>query len=170
MATVSAPNRSIIAWLFIVGGVLQIIGAIVALIPSGGNVGAIYAISNLAIGIAFVLMAAWLASSTIARVAYVIAAVGWLLLALTSLINVPILGTLGLFVAAVGSIFAGIVVYSGKVFSERANVTFLVAMILGAVNLLLSQVGGLPSLFGTVIVILFGVALIGAGVLSLRRQ
>jgi hypothetical protein len=169
MATVSAPNRSIIAWLFIVGGALQIIGAIVQATNSG-NWGAIYAISNIPIGVAFVLMALWLGTSTIARVAYVIAAVGWLLLALTSLITIPITGTLGLIIAAVGSIFAGVVVYTGKVFSIRASVTFLVAMILGAVELLASQIPGFPGFFETLLVILFGAALIGAGFLSLRSR
>jgi hypothetical protein len=169
MATVSAPNRSIVAWLFIVGGALQIIGAIVA-VTASGNVGAIYAISNIAIGIAFVLMALWFGTTTIARVAYVIAAIGWLLLALTSLINIPILGTLGLFIAAIGSIFAGIIVYTGKVFGVRASVTFLVAMILGAVELLASQIGGIPGILETLLVILFGAALIGAGFLSLRNR
>ena len=150
------------------GGALQIIGAIVGATGSGDASG-IYAISNLAIGGAFVLMALWLGASTLARVAYVVAAVGWLLLAIISLIHVPILGTLAFFIAAIGSIFAGIVVYSAKVFSERANVTFLVAMILGAVELLATQVG-IPGILETILVILFGAALIGAGLLSLRRR
>src|ERR1700712_2741866 len=107
MATVTAPNRTIIAVLFIAGGALQIVGAIVGFL-SAGNVGAIYAISNLAIGVAFALMAAWLASTNVARIAYFIAALGWLLLALTSLINLGVVGSFAVFVAIVGSVFAGV--------------------------------------------------------------
>ncbi len=169
MATVSAPNRSIIAWLFIVGGALQILGAIVGL-TGGGNVGAIYAISNIALGVAFILLALWFGTTTISRVAYVIAAVGWLLLALTSLINIPFLGTLGLFIAAVGSVFSGVIVYTNKVFSERANVVFLAAMIVGAVELIASQIPGIPGILEALLVILFGAGLIGTGVLDLRKR
>jgi hypothetical protein len=169
MATVSAPNRSIISWLFIAGGALQILAALVGL-ANAGNVGAIYAISNIAIGVAFVLMFAWIASTLIARIAYFIAAVGWLLLALTSLINLGIIGTLAVFIAIVGSVFAGVIVYTGKVFGLQTNILFLVAMIVGAVNLLLIQNGNVPGILKTVIVVAFGALLLVSGIWMLRRR
>jgi hypothetical protein len=169
MATVSAPNRSIIAWLFVVGGALQVVGAIVGF-ANAGNSGAIYAISNIAIGVAFVLMIAWIANATVPRIAYFIAAVGWLLLALTSLINLGLIGTVAVFVAIIGSVFSGVVVLTGHPFNARANIIFFVAMVLGALDLLLTQNGNVPSIVDVVVVILFGIALAAAGVLMLRRR
>lgn len=168
MATVSAPNRSIIAWLFIAGGVLQILGALVGL-ANAGNAGAIYAISNIAIGVAFVLMMAWLATTTLARVAYLIAAVGWLLLALSSLINLGVVGTFALFVAVIGSVFAGVIVYTTRPFGRQADIIFLCAMIVGAVNLLLSQNGNVPGILDTLVVVVFGALLVMSGIWMIRR-
>src|ERR1700742_4524757 len=145
MATVTAPNRSIIGWLFVVGGVLQVAGVIVGF-ANVGNSGALYAISNIAIGVAFVLMIAWIATTTVTRVAYFIAAVGWLLLALTSLIDLGLVGPVGLYLAITGSVCAGVVVISGRPFAGQTDIIFLVAMILGAINLLLSQNGNVPAI------------------------
>jgi hypothetical protein len=169
MATVSAPNRSIIAWLFIAGGALQVLGALIGL-ASAGNAGAIYAISNIAIGVAFVLMLVWLATSTLAKVAYLIAAIGWLLLALTSLINLGIFGTLAVFIAIVGSVFAGVMVFSARQFGRETDIFFLAAMIVGAANLLISQNGNVPGILVTMVVVAFGVLLVVSGVWMLRHS
>ena len=112
VATISAPNRTIVAVLFLVGGALQILGALVGL-AHAGNSGGFYLLSNLALGAGFALMIAWLASTTVARIAYFIAALGWALLALTSLLNLGVVGQIAVFVAIVGSVFAGIVVMMG---------------------------------------------------------
>jgi hypothetical protein len=170
MATVTAPNRSIIGWLFAAGGLLQIIGAVVGFANVGGNVGGIYAISNIAIGIAFVLMIAWIATTTVARIAYFIAAIGWLLLALTSLINLGLLGNVGLYLAIIGSIFSAVIVMSTRPFAQRADILFLVAMVLGAINLLLSQNANVPSVVEFVVILAFGAALVAAGILIVRRR
>ena len=169
MATVTAPNRTIIAVLFIAGGALQVLAALVGL-ANAGNVGAIYAISNIAIGVGFALMMAWLASTTVARIAYFIAAVGWLLLALTSLINLGVIGTFAVFVAIIGSVFAGIIVYMARPFGGQSDILFFVAMIVGAANLLLSQIGNVPQIVGVVVVIAFGALLVAAGITMLRRR
>lgn len=169
MATVTAPNRSIVSWLFIVGGVLQVVGAIVGF-AGAGNSGAIYAISNIAIGVAFVLLLAWFASTTIVRVAYFIAALGWLLLALTSLINLGPIGFVATYIAIVGCVFAGVVVLTGHPFGALADILFFVAMVLGALELLMSQNSNVPELLKAFVVALFGGFLVAAGVLVLRRR
>jgi hypothetical protein len=168
MATVSAPNRSIIAWLFIAGGALQVLGALVGF-ANVGNAGAIYTISNIAIGIAFVLLAMWFAASTLARVAYLIAAIGWLLLAITGLIQFGIFDALAVYIAIVGSIFAGVMVYSTRVFGRETDLLFLAAMIVGAANLLLSQNGNVPGIIDTMVVVAFGALLVISGIWMLRR-
>jgi hypothetical protein len=169
MATVTAPNRSIIGWLFLAGGVLQVVGAIVAL-ANDGNWAGIYAISNVAIGIGFVLMIAWLATTTFNRIAYFIAAIGWLLLALTSLIDLGLLGDVGLYLAIIGSVFTAVVVLGGRPFGGRTDILFFAAMIVGAVNLLLSQNGNVPALLETIVVVVFGALLIVSGIFMFRRR
>jgi hypothetical protein len=169
MATLTAPNRSIIGWLFLAGGVLQVVGAIVEF-ANDGNWSGIYAISNVAIGIGFVLMIAWLATTTLNRIAYFIAAIGWLLLALTSLIDLGLLGDIGLYLAIIGSVFAAVVVLSGRSFGGYVDILFFVAMIVGAINLLLSQNGNVPELLDTIVVVVFGALLIVSGIFMFRRR
>jgi hypothetical protein len=166
MATVSAPNRTIVAVIFLVGGALQALGAIIGL-ANVGNAGGFYLLSNLAIGAGFALLVARYATTTIARVAYFIAALGWLLLALTSLVNLGVVGTVALFIAVVGSLFAAVIVLSGRPFRGQADILFFVAMIIGAVNLLLSQNGNVPGLIRALVVVVFG-ALLVAAALAMR--
>jgi hypothetical protein len=169
MATVSAPNRTIVAVIFLVGGALQILGGLVGL-ANTGNAGGFYLLSNLAIGAGFALMIAWFTTSTIARVAYFIAALGWLLLALTSLINLGIVGTVAVFIAIVGSLFAALIVITAKPFASQADIIFFVGMIVGAVNLLLSQNGNVPNPLRALVVVVFGVLLVVAGILILGKR
>jgi hypothetical protein len=169
MATVSAPNRSIVAWLFVAGGVLQIIAVAVAL-GNAGDPNALYAISNLALGVGFALLAAWMSPTIVSTVAYVIAAAGWLLLALTTIVNLGFVGSVALFIAIVGSIFAGVIVFTSHPFAPTADRLFLAAMIAGAINLLLSQNHNVPSFLEDLVIIAFGGLLVAAGVMILRRR
>lgn len=169
MATVSAPNRTIVAVIFLVGGALQILGALVGL-GNAGNSGGFYLLSNLAIGAGFALMIAWFSSTTIARVAYFIAALGWLLLAITSLINLGIVGQVAVFIAILGSLFAAAIVITARPFGGQADILFFVAMIVGAVNLLLSQNGNVPNLLRALVVVVFGALLVAAGVVMLGKR
>jgi hypothetical protein len=166
MASISAPNRTIVAVVFLVGGALQVLGALLGL-ANAGNAGGFYLLSNLAIGAGFALMIAWYSSTTIARVAYFIAALGWLLLALASLVNLGVLGTLAVFIAVIGSIFAGVIVLSGRPFRGQADILFFVAMLVGAVNLLLSQNSNVPGLLRALVVVVFGVLLVVASLVML---
>ena len=169
MATISAPNRTIVAVVFLVGGALQILGALVGLANSGSS-GGFYLLSNLALGAAFALMIAWFASTTIARVGYFIAALGWLLLAVTSLINLGIVGQVALFIAIVGSLFAAMIVITSRPFAGQADILLFVGMIVGAVNLLLSQNGNVPGLLRALVVVVFGALLVVAGILLLGKR
>jgi hypothetical protein len=169
MATATAPNRTILAVVFLVGGGLQIFGAVVGL-ANAGNAGGFYLLSNLAIGAGFALLFAWYAATTIARVAYFLAALGWLLLALTSLVNLGIVGTVAVFIAVVGSLFAGVLVLSARPFGSEADILFFVATIVGAVNLLLSQNGNVPNLIRALVVVVFGALLVVASLVLLARR
>jgi hypothetical protein len=67
-------------------------------------------------------------------------------------------------------VFAGLVVISARPFSGQADILFLVAMIVGAVNLLFSQNGNVPGLLKAVIVVAFGALLVVAGILILGKR
>jgi hypothetical protein len=169
MATLTAPNRTIVAVLFLVGGALQILGAVLGF-TNVGNSGGFYLLSNLVLGAGFVLMFLWFATTMIAHVAYVVAAAGWLLLAVTGLLNLGILGTLVVFIAVVGSVLAGVVVFTAHVFGREADILFLAAMIAAALNLLVSQNSNVPGLLKAIIVVVFGVLLVlsSLAILGLR--
>ena len=169
MATLTAPNRSIVAVLFLVAGALQILGAVLGLVNLG-NAGGFYLLSNLALGVGFALMFAWFAATTVARVAYLIAAIGWLLLALTGLLDLGVFGTLAVFVAVVGSVFAGVIVFTGRVFGREADILFLAAMIVGALNLLISQNSNVPEFLKAIVVVIFGALLVAWAALLLGRR
>jgi hypothetical protein len=169
MATVSAPNRTIVAVLFLVGGALQILGAIVGL-ANVGNAGGFYLLSNLAIGAGFALMIAWYATTTLSRVAYFVAALGWLLLALTSLLNLGIVSQFAIFVAIIGTVWAGVIVMMKRPFAGEADILFFVALLVGALNLLLSQNGNVPKVVETVVVVFFGALLILASLFLLGKR
>jgi hypothetical protein len=166
MASVTAPNRSIIAVIFLIGGVLQILGALVGL-ANVGNSGGFYLLSNLSFGAGFALMIAWSATTTIARVAYFIAALGWLLLALTSLVNLSVIGSVAVFVAVVGSVFAAVTVLSTRALGGQADILFSVGFLVGAVNLVMSQVGGIPGVLLALVVVVFGLLVVAASAVML---
>jgi hypothetical protein len=169
MTTVTASHRSIVAIVFLVGGALQVLGAVLGLAQIG-NSGAFYLLSNLALGAGFVLLFAWYAASTVARVAYLVAAVGWLLLALGALVSLGVVGTLALFIAVIGSVFSGVIVFTGHVFGRLGDILFLAAMIAGALNLLASQNSNVPAVLKAALVVLFGALLVVWAVLLLGNR
>jgi hypothetical protein len=169
MATVSVSNRSIVAVLFLVGGALQILGAIVGLV-NAGNAGGFYLLSNLAIGAGFAVMIAWFAGSTVARIAYFVAALGWLLLALTSLLNLGFVSQVAVLIAIVGTVWAGIIVMMKRPFAGEADILYFVGFMVGALNLLLSQNGNVPRFVVAVVVVFFGALLVLGSVFLLRGR
>jgi hypothetical protein len=155
-------NQSLIGWLIAAAGALQILAVLISITGSGDS-SAVYFLSNVGIGAAFILIMLWAGKSRTASIVYDVAAAGWLLLALGSILNLGFLFTLALVVALAGGVIASCFVFLGHVFGARANISFVIAMALGAVNLLLVLLGGAPGWVSVPIVILFGAALIVAG-------
>jgi hypothetical protein len=173
MATITAPNRSIVGGVFIIGGALQVLGAILGF-ANVGNAGGFYLLSNLVLGIGFVLLLVWFAATLVARIGYLIAAIGWLLLAVSGLISVPFLSEAATLIAIVGSVFAGVIVIMARPFGGRtsiyADTIFFVAMLVGALELLLSQNGNVPNVIRALTVVLFGALVVVAGILILGKR
>jgi hypothetical protein len=166
MATVSTPSPAIVAWLLIGAGVLQVLGGFSSY-TNIGNASAILAVSNIAMGMAFALLMIWWSSSTLARIAFGIAAAGWLLLSITSVINLGFVGSLAFYVAMIGSVFAAVMVVITRTFGRVTDIVFVVAITMGTVVLLIVQNPLVPVIIDTAGVVVFGVLHIasGAGIL-----
>jgi hypothetical protein len=170
MATVSTPSPAIVAWLLVLGGVLQVVAALTSY-ANVSNPAAIYAVSNVAMGMAFVLLLVWWAKTTVARIAFLISGAGWLLLSVTSVIDLGFVGTLAFYVAIVGSVFAAVMVLITRTFGRVTDIVFAVAMSVGTFVLLVVQNSVVPVIVDTVGVVVFGVLHVasGAGILILPR-
>jgi hypothetical protein len=121
------------------------------------------------LAVAFVLLFLWRVS-TILRVAFIVAAVGWALIAIGEVASLgSAIATIATILALVGTLVAGILVMIRHTFSRLADIVFLITSILAA--LFLAQ--GWLHLGGsalTVIEILFGIGLVISGFLIARRR
>jgi hypothetical protein len=170
MAAISRSRRSLSGIVLLIAGALFVLAIVVPLL--GFGLPWLYVLAFIAMTVGFVILALGAVNNTVAKIALWAGAVGWALLALFSL-GIPIPGvllTIGAILAALGGLVGAIVLYVGKEITNNAALAFVVAAILGVLYLL--QVLGAFSLgaLGTVIVVLFGVALIVTGVLFRRTE
>lgn len=124
-------------------------------------------LAEIALVVALVVLALGAVNNTIVKIALFAAAAGWAILALSTLTaGLPAgLGQIAAVVAAVGGVVGAIVLYTGKEVRNRPAIIFIIAMALAALFLL--SVAGIVALaqLGTIVFVLFGVALVVAGVL-----
>jgi hypothetical protein len=105
------------------------------------------------------------------RVAFIVGAVGWLLLGINGLVGgLGALVTVALILALVGSLAAGILVWIHSTFTRSTNLWFLIAMIVAAVFLLNQLLPFAAGVIATLLVLLFGASLVIAGFFILRRR
>jgi hypothetical protein len=172
MATVSVSRRAASGIALIIAGALVVLAALLPLL--GVSVSWLGAIAYVAIAVALGILGLGAVNNTVAKVALIAAAVGWLLLALNGLgIALPaVLVTIAAVVAGVGGLIAAIVLYVGKEITNMAAVAFIIAMVLGLLVLLASPLGvfTLEANLALILAVLFGVALIIAGVLFRRSE
>ena len=155
-------NLRTVAILFVVGGALQTIALLVSLFAKTVSPLPLFALSNLALAIAFLLLALGTLGGTLGRVAFWVATAGWLILTLLSLTNIGVFGLIGLAAGIIGSFGAGIVVYMGKLFTRQANIWFLIAMILATIYLL--------NLIGAIVGLAFGIVTVVAAIFIAQRK
>ncbi|MEO7720401.1 MAG: hypothetical protein ABIS08_00630 [Pseudolysinimonas sp.] len=168
MVTTKTSPRPLVGILFIIAGALALLGLLLAYVTPGTPLSWLGLITDLALGIAFVLMALSKSMNVLERIAFIVGAVGWLLLALGGFVSG--LTTVALVLALVGSLAAGILVWMHSTFTRSTNMWFLVAMIIVAIFLLSLLLHFAVGVIATLLVILFGVALIIAGFFILRRH
>ncbi|HEY4268569.1 MAG TPA: hypothetical protein VGM94_10305 [Galbitalea sp.] len=170
MATTRTSSRPIVGILFIIAGALVLLGLLLHYAAPTAAPTWLSLLVYLALGVAFLLMALSKSMNVLERVAYIVGAVGWLLLALNGLVALSTLVTVAMILALVGSLAAGILVWMHSTFTRQTNLWFLIAMIITAVYVLNLLVPFATGALGTVLVLLFGAALVVAGFFVLRRH
>ncbi|HEV7741318.1 MAG TPA: hypothetical protein VGO65_02775 [Pseudolysinimonas sp.] len=171
MAAVSRSRRGIAGIVFIVAGALLALAVILPLLGVGGApwlVGLAFA----AIAVAFAILGFGAVNSTLAKVALIAAAIGWILLAINAIgVALPgVLVTIAALVAGIAGLIGAIVLYVGKEVRNTPALVFIATTVLGLLYLL-GVLGTIAfGTLGTVIAILFAAGLIITGVLFYQRE
>jgi hypothetical protein len=156
--------------MFIAAGVLLLLVELFHLIASSMTSSWLYFLAYVALTVAFVALFLW-RTGILARIAFIVAAVGWALMALASLpIGLGAVDKVGIILALVGTLVSGILVFARNLFNRQSSTIFLVAAILGAIWLLSLLGGFLPAILVLIIFIAFAALLIVTGVLYARRR
>lgn len=163
-------SSSVAPVLFIVAGVLILLELLLSRVAASGLDVWLIFIAYAAIAVAFLVLFLWRSVDLLGRVAFIVAAVGWAILAIATVAGVGGLLTFGIVLALIGTVVAGIIVFARDLFWRGASIAFLVAAIVAGL-LLLSQLGTfMPATFDTVLEVIFGIMLIATGVLTGRRR
>jgi uncharacterized membrane protein HdeD (DUF308 family) len=172
MATTTTSSRPVVGILLIVAGALALLTLLLSYVAPGPALGWFGVLTSLALGVALLLMALSKSMNVLERVAFIVGAVGWLLLGLNGLTSGALAGivTVALILALVGSLAAGILVWVHSTFTRRTNLWFLIAMIITAIFVLNQLLPFATGIIATLLVLLFGAALVVAGFFVLRRK
>src|SRR5688572_35324 len=125
MSALSTSRRSMAGIALIVAGALFLLGVILPLLSV--SVPWLFAIGFLAMTAAFAILAFGAVNNTIAKIALIAGAVGWLLLALAALTTgIPAsFVTVGALLAGIGGLVAAIVLYVGKEITNLSAILFI---------------------------------------------
>jgi hypothetical protein len=171
MATSRTSNSGTVGWLFVVAGVLYLLDLLLSHVGHTGKLDTwllFFAYVVLAVG--FVILFLWRSVDILLRVAFIVAAVGWALLAIATVASVGNgLVVIAEILALVGTLVAGILVFARGIFTRRGALAFLIFAILAALLLLIALTNALTGIIVVILSILFGVALVITGVLVARR-
>jgi hypothetical protein len=166
----ATSRRSPVGWFFLAAGVLYLLNILLAHVAPklSSTWWDFFAYALLAV--AFVLVFLWKVS-TILRVAFIVAAVGWALLAIGLVASLgSTVAEIGVILALVGTLVAGILVIIRHTFSRLADLVFLITAILAALLLGREWLTFVSGAFATVVAILFGAGLVISGFLIARRR
>jgi predicted aspartyl protease len=171
MAAVSTSRRSAAGIALVVAGALLLLHVVLGLAGVTATGSWLLVLGYLAIAVAFLVLAIASFRSTVARIALIVGAVGWLLLALQSVVALPaVLLTIAAIAAALGGVVASIVLYVGKEITNNSAIAFIVTTIVAAIILLAGVAGAALGTIGSVLWIVFGIGLVITGVLFARTQ
>jgi hypothetical protein len=173
MATTrTSGGSSLVGWFFLASGVIYLLGLLFNNIIHAltGGFWDFFAFLLLAIG--FFLLFLW-RTGTLLRVAFIVAAVGWALLAIGEVTALgSAVATIATLLALIGTLVAGILVFVRHLFTRNADIVFLLLAIFAAL-LLLGVIPGITFLAGTIgliFAVIFGILLVVAGLFIQRRR
>lgn len=165
MAAISRSRRSTAGFAFIIGGAIILIALLLGFASVTVLGPWLTVLAYLAIGVGFLILAIGSVANVIARIALIVAAVGWLLLGLAAAgLALPSpLGLIAAIAAAIGGVVGAIVLYTGKEITDRSAIAFIVTTIVAAIYLLAPE-----SAIGTLrlfILVVLGVGFVLTGIL-----
>jgi hypothetical protein len=169
MATTrTSGGSSLVGWFFLASGVVYLLGLLFAHIAPAVSSGWWDFFAFLLLAIGFFLLFLW-RTDLILRIAFIVAAVGWVLLAIGSVASLGGVSTLAIILALVGTLVAGILVFVRHLFTRNADIVFLLMAIFAALLLLATWATFLAAI-SLVLAIVFGILLVVSGVLIQRRR
>jgi hypothetical protein len=170
MATTrTSAGSSLVGWFFLASGIVYLLGLLFAHVAPALSSGWWNFFAFLLLAIGLLLLFLW-RTSTLLRVAFIVAAVGWALLAIASVATLGTLATIAALLALIGTLAAGILVFMRHLFTRNADVAFLVMGIVAALWLLGTWVAFLGGTFGVILEVIFGILLIISGLFIQRRR
>jgi hypothetical protein len=170
MATTrTSGGSSLVGWFFLASGIVYLLGLLFnnALHVLAGPWWDFFAFALLAVGLFLLFL--W-RTDLLLRIAFIVAAVGWALLAIGSVASLGGLVTLAIILALIGTLVAGILVFMRHLFTRNADIVFLLMAIFAALVLLAAWVGFLGGTLGVIIAVIFGILLVVSGVFIQRRR
>jgi hypothetical protein len=171
MAAISNSRRAAAGIAFVVAGALILLHHLLGLAGVAATGSWLLFLAYAAVAVGFILLAIGSVANVVARIALIVGGVGWGLLALGLVVDLPAgVGTIAALAAAAGGVVGSIVLYTGKEITNRSAVAFIVTTIIAAVILLAGVAGMSLGAFGTLLWIAFGVGLVLTGVLFYRVQ
>jgi hypothetical protein len=161
-------RRRIVGYSLFAAGILILAGVLLAVLDI--QFAWAFELSALALAVAF--GAIGLAEEGVMRLAFAGAAVGWVLVAATGFATgeAGVFGTVGEFIAAVGGLAGGILAFRKGTFGRRADLLFLIAMIITVVYLADTFHTFMPLIGYIILAALWGASLVVASILILRRR
>ncbi len=172
MPTLPARRRPLVGITLLATGTFTLVALVMLYVAPGTANWWILALSYIAIAVAQVAIGTSGVFAGPERFVFALAAVGWLIIAIASLVSsVPgILGLVAEALALLGSLIAGIIAYRSQIFTRAANVGFLVAMTITAIYVLDVIFAFLPGAASLLLAVLYTAGLLLAGILILQRR
>jgi hypothetical protein len=166
----TTTRRRVVGYALLVAGVLALVGILVALIPTGIQFTWAFEFSAFALAVSFGAIA--LGEVGLLRMAFAVAAVGWVLVALTSVVagypGIP--GLVGEVIALIGGVGGGILAWRRKIFGGIADLLFLFAMGVTGLYLLFTVIGTVPFFVQVFVAVIWALDLITVALFVLRRR
>lgn len=164
MAAISRSRRATAGIAFIVAGAAI---ALASLLPYVGvSLPWLSLIGFAAIAIGLLVLAIGAVNNTVAKIALIAGAIGWAVLVVAGIgFSLPaVVGTVGVILAALGTLIGAIVLYTGREIVNSSAILFVATALVAALALLARL--GLFSLgeFGAIITILLGIGFLVTGI------